>query len=1019
LGNDPAPERGWRFLPRVEGLESRHTPAVVTLTPVADNTLYEVAAADATLQTSNGAGQHFYVGDTNAGRNNKRRGALKFDLSAIPAGSTINSVTLTLNMSRTISGTQTVVVHRALASWGEGTSNSGTGGVGSGEGDGIQATVGDATWFYSVFSSQRWTTPGGDFVAGASASTSVGGLNKYQWSGAGMVADVQQWVASATTNFGWILTGNESVNGTSKQFDTRENTTPANRPALTIDFTPPVADLTITKSHTGTFRQGDAADTFSLTVRNVGAGATSGPVTVTDPLPAGLVPTSANNGTINGWAVSTSGQTVIATRSDALSAGASYPVFTLTVSVANTAPPSVTNTATVAGGGEANTANNSASDPVTITPAAADLTISKSHIGAFRQGDAADTFSLTVSNSGFGPTVGAVTVTDSLPTGLVPTAANNGSINGWTVSTSGQTVTATRSDALAVGASYPVLTLTVAVANTAPASVTNTASVAGGGEANTANDSASDTVPITQVADLTIDKSHSGTFRPGDSASTYTITVRNAGAAPTDGSAVTVTDTLPTGLSPTAADSGTVNGWAMSFSGQTVTATRNDVVAGGASYPALTLTVQVAANIASTVTNTATVAGGGEVNTANNSASDITATTPVADLQINKAHTGTFRQGDTADTFSLTVSNIGPGVTAGAVRVTDTLPPGLVPTAVNNGTINGWAVSTSGQTVTATRSDALASGASYPVLTLTVSVANTAPASVVNTATVAGGGQVNTANDSASDTVPITQVADLTISKSAKNAFHPGDTAATYTITVSNVGAAATNGSVVTVTDVLPAGLTPTAANSGIINGWTVSFVGQQVTATRKDVLAAGASYPALTLTVSIASNGPRSVTNTATVAGGGEVNTANNSATDVSPVTPVANLAIAMSQSGNFSIGGTGVFTIVVRNVGGAATNGPVTVTDTLPAGLTYAGPTTLNGWTIAVSGQKVTATRSDALAVGASYPPLTLTVSVAGNAPISFNNVATVSGGGEIDLGNNSATVIAMGQDPRRRGA
>ena len=157
--------------------------------------------------------------------------------------------------------------------------------MGSGEGDGIQATAGDATWFYSVFSSQRWATPGGDFVAGASASASVGGLGKYQWSGSGMAADVQQWLTNGAANFGWILTGNESVAGTSKQFDTRENTTPANRPALTIDFTPPVADLTINKSHTGTFRQGDAADTFSLTVRNAGPGATAGAVTVTDTLP--------------------------------------------------------------------------------------------------------------------------------------------------------------------------------------------------------------------------------------------------------------------------------------------------------------------------------------------------------------------------------------------------------------------------------------------------------------------------------------------------------------------------------------------------------------------------------------------------------------------------------------------------------------------------------------------------------------------------------------------------------------
>src|SRR5262249_56837302 len=111
----------------------------------------------------------------------------------------------------------------------------------------------------------------------------------------------------------------------------------------------------------------------------------------------------------------------------------------------------------------------------------------------------------------------------------------------------------------------PALTITVSVASNAPASVTNTATVAGGGEVNTANDSASDPTNITQVADLTISKSHAGNFRQGDPADTYTVTVSNVGAGPTAG-AVTVTDTLPTGLAPTARGNGTSNGWGVSFS---------------------------------------------------------------------------------------------------------------------------------------------------------------------------------------------------------------------------------------------------------------------------------------------------------------------------------------------------------------------------------------------------------------------------------------------------------------------
>jgi uncharacterized repeat protein (TIGR01451 family) len=127
---------------------------------------------------------------------------------------------------------------------------------------------------------------------------------------------------------------------------------------------------------------------------------------------------------------------------------------------------------------------------------------------------------------------------------------------------------------------------------------------------------------ICENADLTITKTHSGNFTPGQTG-TYTITVTNSGSGSTNGSTVTVTDVVPTGLTPTAPN-GPHNGWLCSINGQTLTCTRNDLLAGGSSYPAITLTVQVANPAPLTVTNTATVSGGGEGDTTNNTATDVT-----------------------------------------------------------------------------------------------------------------------------------------------------------------------------------------------------------------------------------------------------------------------------------------------------------------------------------------------------------------------------------------------------------
>ena len=202
--------------------------ATIRLAPSQDNTLYEHSRGS----LSNGAGEHFFVGTTGGGE--VRRGVIAFDIAGrIPAGSIITQVALTLNMSRTMAASQAITLHRLRADWGEGTSNA----TGE-EGGGAPATPNDATWVHTFFATDLWTAAGGDFTATFSGRQPVGGVGRYIWSSTPrMVADVQVWLDRPTTNFGWLLRGNETISGTAKRFDTRENTA-ANRPVLTVAFMP-------------------------------------------------------------------------------------------------------------------------------------------------------------------------------------------------------------------------------------------------------------------------------------------------------------------------------------------------------------------------------------------------------------------------------------------------------------------------------------------------------------------------------------------------------------------------------------------------------------------------------------------------------------------------------------------------------------------------------------------------------------------------------------------------------------
>jgi uncharacterized repeat protein (TIGR01451 family) len=267
---------------------------------------------------------------------------------------------------------------------------------------------------------------------------------------------------------------------------------------------------------------------------------------------------------------------------------------------------------------------------------------------------------------------------------------------------------------------------------------------------------------------------------------------------------------------------------------------------------------------------------------------------PSFDLTVTKTHTGNFPQGSTGNTYTITVNNNGPTATIGTVSVVDTLPTGLTATAITG---TGWTCTIA--TLRCTRSDALAAGASYPSITLTVDVASNAPAFVINNVSVSGtGGDSNPANNQASDPTTIDGVFDLTVTKTHPGNFTQGGVG-TYTIIAKNSGTGAYGGTII-VTDFLPDGLTVKGSIAG--TGWNCATDAllKAFSCDRSGLLAAGASYPPITATVDVASNAPSSVTNTVSVAGSSESNKTNNTASDLT----IINAATTFSISGAMRYG-------------------------------------------------------------------------------------------------------------------
>lgn len=278
------------------------------------------------------------------------------------------------------------------------------------------------------------------------------------------------------------------------------------------------------------------------------------------------------------------------------------------------------------------------------------------------------------------------------------------------------------------------------------------------------------------VAPPTIVKSFSTATVGLNLSTTLTFTITNPNGA-TDLTGVSFNDNMPAGLIIANPDSMTGS----CDPGVITTAPNNINLVGGTilAGSSCTFSIDVLAIATGDQVNTTDPVTSNEGGTGNTATATVTVIT--SDLTITSTHTGNFTRPQTGATYTLTASNSGGVDTIALINVTDTLPAGLTATAIDG--LN-WNCTLS--PLGCTRGDTLFAGTSFEPITITVNVGNNAASSVTNTATVSGGGESDTSNDTASDPTQIDAVLQMTV-PTANVQVAAGSTAST-TLNVNYAG---------------------------------------------------------------------------------------------------------------------------------------------------------------------------------------------------------------------------------------
>ncbi len=751
---------------------------------------------------------------------------------------------------------------------------------------------------------------------------------------------------------------------------------------------PPRVSVTKTANPPGALTPGGSV-VYTVVVTNNGSTPAPGTV-VNDPLPAGIDSST--------WTCASSGGAVCpnASGSGAISETvATFPAgssltWTITAQVSDNPPANVINTASVTPPDGLCFPDDSAppcSDSVSNPPLPI-VNVNKSTSNTIAIPGGTVVWSVVVSNTGSVPADGTM-VSDPLPSGVDSAT--------WTCAATGGAVCPNASGTGAINetiATFPAgsqvtWTLTGTVATDPPANIVNSVSVTppSGGicqDGSTAPCEDDSTIPAAPQVSIAKSADPPGSLIPGGTVQ-YLVTVSNGGSVAAPGTHVQ--DAFPVGIDSanwTCASTGGAICPALD-SGGTITPPSDLLDEVIATFPAgssltWTIVAQVSTTPPASVVNTATATPpDGGVCLPDNSAppcSTSVSNPPVPVIELVKTASETVLIPGETVTYTVTARNLG-SVPANGTVVTDPVPMGLT-------TPFDWTCAASGGAVcpNASGSGAINENvATFPagselVWTITATVADNPPAIVANTATAtppAGSICADGSTAPCDSTVELPVVPQVSVTKTADVSEAVPGGSIIWTVTVSNVGATAANGTLVA--DPVPAGITGTT--------WTCTESGGAVCPNASGAGALNeiiATFPAggelvYIITGTVADPAPLQIVNTVSVTPpndgrclpGNSLPPCTDSTT--TPSAPAVTLLKVLADEdgehdGVAEPGEQLTYTITLTNTGGSAATG-FGVSDQLDANVNFvsadnggshaAGVVTWSGLTVPAGGSLV----------------------------------------------------------------